>query len=237
MDYGEVYQNKKYTQDERSVNISYLRKLYSLYFVENTMAMLFIFVCSYWSPETVGTWVNDNFWLGVVTGTISLFQLILTAFFKFTRETPANWLIYITFTLVWMYTMGYFSVLDGSSNFIYIYSQIFTVSTAFLLQSAISSGNMSTLAASMWIILSTFICFQIFIIWSKIDQEYLAIWLAVVWIFAFYQSQEVRNQTKNDVFDRDIQDCVSGAVRIWVEASMVFFRVFELIAGIFVKNK
>ena len=132
--------------------------------------------------------------------------------------------------------MGYFSVLDDSKNVVYIYSLIFGVSTGFFLQSLISSSYMNTISAACWILLTTFIVFQIFTIWSDIDLEWLAVWLAVVWIFAFYLSQNMRTMVRSDLQDSIAQDSVSGAVRIWIETWMVIFKFFELIGGIFVKD-
>lgn len=187
----------KSTFEERQKNLGPLRKLYSCFWFENTVAMLWILLCNYWSHD-LGNWVENNFWLAICTGVISLILLFSVAFSSKTRVSPVNWIVYLTFTVTWMYTMGYFSVLDSSKTFVYIYALIWGVSTAFLFQSIMSSTYMSTLTAIVWILLSTFIIFQIFIIWTNIKLAYLAIWLAVVWVFAFYLSQDVRTMVRHN---------------------------------------
>ena len=110
--------------------------------------------------------------------------------------------------------MGYISVLDESKNFVYIYSLIYGASTSFMLQSLMSTNYMSTLSSLSWIIVSTFSVFQIFIIWSDIDIEWLVLWLGVVCLFAFYLSQGIRTTIRSDVYDSITEDPVSGAVRL-----------------------
>jgi len=199
--------------------------------------MVWILLCNFWSADA-GNWVKENWQLGTFTGIIVLCLLTAVTFFSGSRKSPVNLAVYATFVASWMYTMGYFSVLDESKISVYIYFLIWSMSTGLLLQSLMPKSYMSTSSTVIWIILTTLIIFQGFIFFTNIDLAWLAVWLGVVWLFSFYLSQDIRTMVKENLDESNsfTQDAASGAVRIWVETGMVVFRSFELISGVFVKD-
>ena len=65
--------------EEKEKHVTYVRKLYSNFWIENSVTIIWILLCNYWSIE-VGNWVSDNWWLAILTGTIAISLLILVAF-------------------------------------------------------------------------------------------------------------------------------------------------------------
>ena len=83
MKYTQIDLNISNTQEARK-NIGYLRNLYILFWVENTITILWILLCNYWSND-VGNWVFENWWLVIVTGIIALSLLVAVSFMATTR--------------------------------------------------------------------------------------------------------------------------------------------------------
>lgn len=178
MDKTQLSSNKSDSKDSAK-SITRLRNLYSCFWVENTVTILWMLLCNFWNAE-LENWVKDNYLAGVSTGVISIILLSVAAFFSSSRKSPINLAVYTSFVITWMYTMGYISLLDESKNFVYVYSLIWGVSTGFLIECLMSQNIVNTLSAYMWIVFTTFIVFQGFIFYTDINLEWLAVWVAVV---------------------------------------------------------
>ena len=75
-----------------------------------------------------------------------------------------------------------------------------------------------------------------FIAFTNIKIIYLILIFVPVVVIGIYLAYDTRTCVRNNLFEHDNEDPVSGAVRIWVESVLVFCRAGELTGKMFHKK-
>lgn len=64
----------------------------------------------------------------------------------------------------------------------------------------------------------------------------ILLFLAVL-IYGYYLNYDIRRSTRANLINEVIEDAFTGAVKIFVEGLLVFFRFIELVGRMFCKSK
>lgn len=105
--------NNQSTVEERKRKLSYLRQLYTLFFLELLIALVWSSFCiGYYTP--LGAWVVYWYEIAIATGIVCVLLILVSLFVVQVRNPPVNMAIYGLFVVCFAYTMGFFCSLDKS---------------------------------------------------------------------------------------------------------------------------
>jgi FtsH-binding integral membrane protein len=223
--------NKSFSKlniDEKTTHISKIRMLYTLFAIQLIIALVWAsFALGYMDP--FGNGIKKYWWVALITGILALIILLAVLFVPKLRSPPISLVMYVLFTLFFMYTVGYFCVLDSTYLVYYALWLITAVAIGYAIYAWAAPNGMSTMIAMMVVLFSCLIIFLIFLIFTSISFIGLTLVLLVVLVFGFYLHYDVRKVIRGGVRDYNKDDPFAGAVTIWAEGLLVFFRFFELL--------
>jgi FtsH-binding integral membrane protein len=99
--------------EDRQKNILYLRRFYNLLGLELLLTFVWATCAHYWYDD-FGKHLYKLWYIALATGIVAVL-LILTSFFSPNMKGSAGpGLVYVLFTLCFMYTYGYCSLSDNS---------------------------------------------------------------------------------------------------------------------------
>lgn len=223
--------NKSFSKlhvDEKADHVPKVRMLYTLFAVQLIITLVWAsFALGYMDP--LGNGIAKHWWVALITGIIALVILLALLFVPKLRTPPLSMVMYLVFTLCFMYTIGYFCVIDKTYLVYYALWLITAVAIGYAIYSWAAPNGMSTMIAMMVVLFSCLIVFLMFLIFTSISFIGLTLVLLAVLIFGFYLHYDVRKVIKGGIRDYNRDDPFAGAVTIWAEGLLVFFRFFELL--------
>ena len=98
------------TFEDRFKNITYLRGLYMFFALELVIALAWSSWVIY--ADWLGGFVVKWWWIALITGIIAVLLILVATFWRGSRDSPVNFVIYGLFTLTFAYTMGYLCRVD-----------------------------------------------------------------------------------------------------------------------------
>ena len=213
---------------EKRDHLKKIRMLYTLFAIQLIITLVWAsFALSY--PKPFGDGIKEYWWVALITGILALVILLLLFFIDRLRKSPLSMIMYILFTLFFMYTIGYFCVLDNTYLVYYALWLITSIAVGFAIYAWAAPNGMSSMIAMIVVLFSCLLVFLMFLIFTSISFIGLSLVLLVVLIFGFYLHYDIRKMVRGGVNDYNIEDPWAGAVTIWGDGLLVFFRFFELL--------
>lgn len=122
------------TFEERQRHLSFLRSLYTFFLIQVVVCLIWciIVVCN---MDSIGKFQTDYWYIGLITLVLALQIIQLTVFWSGSRKGPANWILYISFILVFSFS---YSWLVASDTYLYAYFAlwlIFVIAATYLFYS------------------------------------------------------------------------------------------------------
>ena len=202
--------------------------LYLFVAIELIVALVWSSFCIYfWNA--LGSKIVDLWWVGIIVAVVCVVLILAAHFVNALKVFPVNLAIYVLFTLSFAHLWAFLCCWD-STRIVYFGLWVLTM---VLIGISVYQMTQSDLPTAME---SFFISFGIgclvlvaFIIFSngKFFLHFLAFLLSC--IFAFFMSFGLRALVKGQMGMDHEDDALSGAVRIWLEAKLVFYRSGELL--------
>ena len=229
-------QNGRITHDERRKNLGFVRQLYTLWAIQ-------LFIALVWTSFALGYY--DEFGKGIVkwwefaivSGVLCLILILVCFILPMVREFPINIVVYIVFTLCFMHLVSYVCLVETAYYVYYALWLLFAISVGFAIYAWSTTTYMNTLMSMMVVMISCLLVFVVFLIFTDIRFVGLLLVLVVVLIYGFYLNYDVRKMVRGGLYEYSRNDPWTGAVRIWVEGLLVFFRFIELMGKGCCKDK
>lgn len=116
---------------ERKSNLSYLRNLYGLLFLELLLVFIWSsFIVSY--PKSFA-WVSKVWWLGLIALILAGIVLAFTLVSAASRNPPLNTVVYAAFTLFSAFGVGWLCLADGSLLVYFVLTTLTSIALGFAL--------------------------------------------------------------------------------------------------------
>lgn len=222
------HSHSKINWEEKREHLGKIRMMYTLFAVQLIIALVWAsFAISYRVP--FGNGIETYWWVALITGIICVVILVLLYFVAKLRKMPLSMVMYIVFTLCFMYTVGYFCVLDDTYLVYYALWLLTAIAIGFAIYAWAAPNGMSSMIAMVVVLFSCLLVFLVFLIFTSVSFIGLSLVLLVILIFGFYLHYDVRKMVRGGVNDYNVDDPWAGAVTIWGDGLLVFFRFFELL--------
>ncbi len=224
------------TFEERQKNLTYIRWLYFLLAIELILALIWSTFClHFWNAlgEEIVHWWE----FGLVAGIICILLILATLFVPVLKKFPINWVVYILFTLAFMHLCAFLSCWDHTRLFYYGLWLLTAITIGLFLYAYCSTYYMETIPTMLVAFGSSALVLVAFIVFTDMNVFLLILVFVPVAVFGVYLAYDIRTSVRNNLFDSEDEDPVSGAVRIWIETILVFCRLGELVGGMFRKKQ
>lgn len=210
--------------------IKYLRKLYFLMACQFLLILMTTFV--FYKIE-----ILSSFFVSLINLIIAGIILVLTFLFKrFFVKKPLNVLSFILFS--------FFMIIALSSLIIYEKTNVcfMIVTSAFFILSSLTvfvlncKTEMNFYGVSVYILGAAFFALQIFIIFSRIDFDFLCFLLSIClfWSFLFtFKTQTILDGGKLDFNEEDVW---TSAVIIYLEVIIMLMKQCELLKQLIIRE-
>lgn len=233
MDYSSMSLNKS-TIEQRQSNLKFIRVLHLLVAIELILTIIWAsFSIYFW--DDLGAPIVRWWEFGIVAGSLVFLLLIIALALQITRRPPINWIIYALFTLSFVHLFGFLACLDKTRLVYFALWVLTAVTLALFLHWLISIEYISTLTSTVTVFGSAAVVLLAFLTFSEINPIYLIMVYLAASILGVFLTRGIRISVKSSIYESDENEPVSGAVRIWGEGLLVFFRFGELFGNSFRK--
>ena len=140
------------------------------------------------------------------------------------------------FTLCFAHLCAFLSCWDSSRLFYYALWVLTVITIALTLYVFLNDTYIDNFTTMLVVIGSGLLVLVGFIVFTEITIFKLILVFVPVVVFGIYLAYDVRTSVRNNIFDSEEEDPVSGAVRIWIETALVFCRLGEMVGKMFHKN-
>lgn len=231
-----TYSLNKSTIEERGRNLSYIRMVYLLTAVEMIISLVWTSFCLGYRKE-LGDPIVHWWEFAVAAFIIGAILLLVAYFVDAVKRFPINWIIYIVFTLCYAHCWAFFSCWDPTW-LVYFSLWLLTVMViGFALYSICATYYMMSLQAGLVVFGTGAIVFMAFLACTQMSFFLLLLVFVACVVYGTYMSHNLRVTVRHSLFDSDEEDAVTGAVRIWMETELNFFRLGELVGRMFVNPR
>lgn len=222
---------------ERSYNRNiFLRKVFAIL----TGQLLFAFIC----VALVNAYVSFDSWVGtyyevtIATAVIQVLLMILTYTRRpLFRGAPMNVLLFIIFTLAFSWNLVYIESLDDTPKVLMVITHAILTNFSLLLYAFTTRKDLSYLGATIYIIGSALVGYEIFLIASDIPfMSLVTISLAVV-VYGFYLIYGTQYLIVGQSLSAEMEDPVVGSVIVYDDLILIPFRLIEAMSRLFKKQR
>lgn len=146
---------------------------------------------------------------------------------------PINWVIYILFTLGFVYFCGYLSSL--SELFFFGLTTLWFISLGMACYVWLNDSYMKYFQTLLIAIGFGTVSLVGFLIFTNLEEYLLILVYVLVILMASFIGYSIRKNLKWNLWEYDEEDPVSGSVRIWMEKVIGVFRIGEMFGKMFKK--
>ena len=107
----------------------------------------------------------------------------------------------------------------------------------FALYTFCATYYMLSLQSALVVFGSGAVVFMGFLAFTQMSFFLLLLVFVATCVFGFYLAFNLRVGVRHSLFDSEQEDSVSGAVRVWIESSLVMCRLGELGGNMFTKRR
>lgn len=220
------------TLEQRIKSFGYQKILYILVAIELIVALIWTSFSLYWWTQ-LGAPIVKWWPFGLVAGILVLILILVAFFVSLVRRFPINWVIYILFTLAFAHFACFLNCLDPSRLLYFALWVLTVIISGFATYTICSSSYIPVIESFLISFGLGALVLIVFIVLSGLSL-YLLILVAIgTAIVGFYYAYGLRTVTKFSNFDDSEEDPVSGAVRFWLDGTLVGCRFFEMLGNSF----
>lgn len=227
------------TVEVHESRVKYLRRMYSLFSLELlTGSVAAAFFVGYNTDPQQTPWIVQYYGIAVATIVISIALMIVAYVIRRRRTDLLSWAIWALFYVCVAYSLSFIALVEPSLLVMFILTTFTCIAVGITLYSLTSNTYLESTTAFLVIFGSSLLSFEAFLIFTNVDFILLVIFYAVTLVFGFYINYDVRNvirQAGASEMSRD--NYVLGSIKIYVEIVLVFFRLLELLAHSFRREK
>ena len=234
--YDSVHSVNQSTLEERAHNLTYLRFLYILLALELVLSLVWTSFClGYWAD--LGQPIIDWWYFGLVAGILVLILILVAFFISAVRKFPINWVIYAIFTLAFAHLWAFLCCLDKTRLLYFALWLLTAMTVGFALYSLCATFYMMSLQTALVVFGSGAVVFMGFLAFTQMNFFLLLLVFVATCVFGSYLAFNLRATVRSSVFESEQEDAVTGAVKIWIESSLVLCRMGELGGQMFTKRR
>ena len=230
------YSLNKSTIEERAQNLSYIRMVYLLTALEMVLSLVWTSFCLGYM-EDLGKPIVHWWEFGLAASIITIILGLVAYFVSAVKRFPINWIIYILFTLAYAHCWAFFSCWDSTRLVYFLLWLLTAIVIGFALYSLCATFYMMSHQAVMVVLGSSAVVFMGFLAFTQINFFLLLLVFVFAVIYGVFMSFNLRATVRLSVFDSENEDSVTGAIRIWIETELNFFRLGELVGKMFVTSR
>lgn len=227
------------TVEVHDSRVQYLRRMYSLFSLElvtGSVAAALSVGYNYDSETT--PWIVQYYGIAIATILISLVLMVVSYVLRRRRTDIVSWAIWIVFYVCIAYSLSFVALAEPSLLVMFILTTFTCISVGITLYSLTSNTYLESTTAFLVIFGSSLLSFEAFLIFTNVDFILLVIFYAVTLVFGFYINYDVRNVIRQTGgTEKSKENYVLGSIKIYVEIVLVFFRLLELLAQSFRREK
>ena len=176
--------------------------------------------------------------IAIATIVISLILMVVSYVLRRRRTDILSWLIWVLFYVCISYSLGFIALAEPAMIVMFILTTFTCISVGITLYSLTSNTYLESTTAFLVIFGSSLLSFEAFLIFTQVKFILLVIFYAITLVFGFYINYDVRNVIRQgSATERTKENYVLGSIKIYVEIVLVFFRLLELLARSFRREK
>ena len=227
------------TVEVHGSRVSYLRKMYSLFSLELITGTVVAALCiGYLEEEGEVSFIVKYYGIAIATIVISLILMVVSYVLRRRRTDILSWLIWVLFYVCISYSLGFIALAEPAMIVMFILTTFTCISVGITLYSLTSNTYLESTTAFLVIFGSSLLSFEAFLIFTQVKFILLVIFYAITLVFGFYINYDVRNVIRQgSATERTQENYVLGSIKIYVEIVLVFFRLLELLARSFRREK
>mgnify|MGYP000947173593 CR=1 FL=1 len=222
---------------ERAYNRNvFLRKVFALMTVELLFA--FVFVALVNTYVSFDSWVETYYEITIGTAIFQILLMIVVYIRRpFFRGTPGNVILFLLFTLSFSWNLVYIEALDNTPQVLMVVTHAILTNFSLLLYAFTTKKDLSYLGATIYIIGSALIGYEIFLIASDIPFLSLVFIALSVVVFGFYLIYGTQYLIVGQSSSAEMEDPVVGSVMVYNELVISTFRLVEALSRLFKKHR
>ena len=217
--------------------IKYLRKLYFLIFLQLLMSGICM-ICVFFFEE-LREGVNQIPSYLIMVPLFLVLVILLLIFFqrKLVSKSPLNVLIYIVFTCFLAFSFAWISLLDTTLLIAMFLTSACSIAFSLLIYVLTTKTELTYQGASLFVIGAIFIVFQLFILFSQVQMNYLICALIIEVVWGFYLIYDTQTNVSGSKYDWGKDDAFSGAVLIYIDILVLVLRFCELVRQLIIRER
>lgn len=214
------------TFEERQRHLSFQRSLYTFYLIQ-------VLVCLSWcivvvcNMDSIGKFLTDWWQLGQIAQILAILIIIQTLFTKITRNSPLNWILYISFIILFSYS---YSWIVAEDTYLYAYFAIwliFCIAATYQFYSWSTTEHQKAYNTILLMSGPLAVVYAAFLIGSEATYFQMIQILLGCLLFGFYLNWDIRRMVRGNLYTFEKKDYVSGSISLWAETLVVFVRFIE----------
>lgn len=217
--------------------IKFLRKLYLLLFLQ-LFASGICTLCVYFVEDLQEDLYQTPTYL-ILIPLFLLIAVLLLIFFqrKFISKRPLNILVYIAFSAFLAFSFAWVTALDSTLLIIMCMASSCTMAFSLLIYTCTTKTELTYQGACLFVLGAVFIVFQVFILFTQMNMNYLICGLVINIVWGFYLIYDTQTNVSGSNYDWAKDDPFSGAVLIYMDIFILLLRLCELVRQLIIRER
>mmetsp|Transcript_69514 Transcript_69514/g.81159 ORF Transcript_69514/g.81159 Transcript_69514/m.81159 type:complete len:240 (-) Transcript_69514:258-977(-) len=222
---------------ERAYNRNiFLRKVFALLTTELLVAFVSVALVNRY--VSFDSWVGTYYEVTIATAIFQVFLMILVYLRRpLFRGAPANVFLFLIFTLTFAWNLVYIESLDNTPQVLMIVTHAILTNFSLLIYTFTTKKDLSYLGATIYVIGSALIGYEIFLITSDIPFMNLVIIALSVIVYGFYLIYGTQYLIVGQSSSAEMEDPVVGSIVIYDDLVLIAFRLIEALSRLFKKHR
>jgi len=217
--------------------IKFLRKLYFLLFLQ----LLVCGICTitvYFVKELQED-LNQTPTYLLMIPLFLVFVMLMLIFFqrKFVSKIPLNILAFIVFTCFLAFSFAWITALDSTLLILMFLISACSIAFSLMIYTLTTKTELTYQGACLFVLGAIFIVFQIFILFTQANINYLICGLILNIVWGFYLIYDTQTSVSGSNYDWAKDDPYSGAVLIYIDIFILVLRLCELVRQLIIRER
>lgn len=213
--------------NKRAYGLSLHRNIYFL--MALTLALALVFATFALQYPSLADFLRKYWIVAAVAFVIALLLLIFSYFINSFRREPLNMIIYVLFTLCFIWFVAWAVVRDPTFLLYFVLWIVLLALLGYLLYSFSTTGSVSALASLVIVVTAAVAVLLVFLIFTNVSFLWLLFAALGAMVFSYYLNYDVRKAARGTLMDPTTEDAWTGAVRGWAEGHLVLCHFLEMI--------
>lgn len=214
----------------------FLRKVFAI--LTSQLAFAFVAVALVNAYVSFDSWVETYYEITIATAVLQAFLMFLVYIRRpLFRGTPANVFLFIIFTFLLSWNLVYIESLDSTPQVLMIVSHAILTNFALMIYAFTTKKDLSYLGATIYILGSALVGYELFLIASDIPFMNLAVIALGVVVYGFYLISGTQYLIVGQSSSAEMEDPVVGSVIVYDDILLIAFRLIESLSRVFKKHR